>query len=919
MKNKNTLPYHSQTVQQVLTEFKTREKGLSDKEIENFAGIYGRNEIQIKNTVPLWKRIIEPFMDPLTLLLGMAGAVSMIVGEIETGLIFFTIIMLNAGLEFWQRHQADNIMGSLQNFIKETTKVRRDGKFREILAAELVPGDIVILDEGDAVPADIRLIKTRRLQVNAFALTGESVPQQKSEFAIFGEFSSADKTNMIYMGASIVTGSGEGVVIGTGMNTIFGQISGLSIEVNEDETPLQKELSKMAKKNFVIAIAIMVIMIFLGHFVLDKSWSTTIIFAIVVATSMVPQGLPLEINLALLLGVARLGKKKAIVKKLDAVESLGSASLICTDKTGTLTRNEMNVEFAFGENFEMEITGEGYLPTGKVRLNKKPLGNKEMENFAEFFNALYFNNHARMGEPDEKHPDYYVVGDPTEGALRVMGQRVGLKVADFLEKYEEVDEIPFDSDRKMMSTLFVRKNGKKVLVFTKGATESILENCTHIKDLQTGKVTKMTEAKSREILNKVGDLAKKAYRVLAIASKEIVEQKEYKGEEVESKLVFLGCVAMMDLPRKGVMQAFKISAAAGIKTIMITGDNELTAVAIAKKVKLIPENEKGIFKITGKNLAKLSDKKLVQSIQESTACVFSRVSPVQKLRIVKLMKAAGEIVAVTGDGVNDAPALRQAHIGVSMGKIGTSVAKEAAQIVLADDSYSTLIVAIKEGRTIYQNLIKTVKSCYTSNFGELSVVLLGIFFAGKLAGVEPLTPVQILLIDLLGELGPLIALTFDPLFKGAMTKPPRNTGRSVLNKIALTDIIGTGLFMGSSAFIVFLITLTTTKDPIMASTSTYIMLVLVQYLNMISRRTPDFIFGPYLFTNKYLWWSMGITFAIILGLIYSPIGAMEAVSFKPLDWQIWLYIVGILAVVLAGLEIKKKFINKWTMKEYGEL
>jgi Ca2+-transporting ATPase len=352
---------------------------------------------------------------------------------------------------------------------------------------------------------------------------------------------------------------------------------------------------------------------------------------------------------------------------------------------------------------------------------------------------------------------------------------------------------------------------------------------------------------------------------------------------------------------------------------MITGDNELTAVAIAKKVKLIPENEAGIFKITGANLAKLSDKKLVQSIQKSKACVFSRVSPVQKLRIVKLMKAAGEIIAVTGDGVNDAPALRQAHIGVSMGKIGTSVAKEAAQIVLADDSYSTLIVAIKEGRTIYQNLIKTVKSCYTSNFGELSVVLLGIFFAGKLAGVEPLTPVQILLIDLLGELGPLIALTFDPLFKDSMNKPPRNTGRSVLNKIALTDIIGTGLFMGASAFIVFLITLTTTQDPGMASPSTYIMLILVQYINMLSRRHHEFIISDYLFTNKYLWWSMGITFAIILGLIYSPIGAMEAVSFKPLDWKIWLYIMGILTVVLAGLEIKKKLINKWTISEYGEL
>ncbi len=927
-KLKNKLPYYSQTIEQILSEFKTRKDGLNDKEVKNLREIFGKNEIKIKNPIPFWKRFIEPFTDPLTILLALAAIVSLMVGETETGIIFFIIIALNAGLEFWQRHQAENIMDSLQNFLKETAKVRRNGKFREILSTELVPGDIVILDEGDAVPADIRLIKTRRLQVNAFALTGESVPQQKSEFAISGNFAPADQTNMVHMGSNIVTGSGEGVVVGTGMNTIFGHISGLSMEQDQDQTPLQKELGKMAKKNFLIAIVIMIAMIFAGIFVLDKSWSATIIFAIVVATSMVPQGLPLEVNLSLLLGVFRLGKKKAIVKKLSAVESLGSASLICTDKTGTLTRNEMNVEYVFGENFEMEIKGEGYLPTAKIFLKTKSKEKQVFDNginsnlfakFREFFNALYFNNHARLAEPDSKHDNYYVIGDPTEGALRVLGKRVGLKVENFFAEYAEEDEIPFDSDRKMMSTLFVRKNDNKVVVFTKGATESVLENCTHLKDLTTGEIRELTKDKSREILQKTAKLAQNAYRVLAIATKEISRKKEYKGEEVESKLVFLGCVAMMDLPRQGVQQAFQVSTQAGIKTIMITGDNELTAIAIAKKVKLIPEDEKGVFKITGANLAKISDKKLVQEIQKAKAGVFSRVSPLQKLRIVKLMKKAGEIVAVTGDGVNDAPALRQAHIGVSMGKIGTSVAKESAQIVLADDSYSTLISAIKEGRTIYQNLIKTVKSCYTSNFGELSVVLLGIFFAGKLAGAEPLTPVQILLIDLLGELGPLIALTFDPLFKDSMKKPPRNTRRSVLNKIALVDIIGTGLFMGGAAFVVFVITLMLTNDSVMASTATYIMLILVQYLNMLTRRHPDFIFSKYLFTNKYLWWAMGITFAIILGLIYSPIGAMKAVSFKPLSAKIWLYIMGILTIVLVGLEIKKKFINKWTISEYGEL
>jgi Ca2+-transporting ATPase len=911
---------YSLSIEETLKKFGTTKKGLTDTQIKKLTEEFGPNKVTIEDKTPIWKKISEPFMDPLVLMLMGAGIISFFVGENETGIIFMIIIAINAGLDFWQSYQANNIMKSLKGFVKNTANVRRNGKIQEVHTESLVPGDIVLMDEGDTVPADLRLIKAVKLSVNSFALTGESVPQQKSAQGIEGDFSTADQTNIMHMGSTVVTGSGEAVVVATGMNSLFGNIPPLSSQENDDKTPLQAELGHMAKRNFLLAMAVMIIMFILSITVLDKPMLSTIIFCIVVATSMVPQGLPLEINLSLLLGVFRLGKRQAVVKKLAAVEALGSASVVCTDKTGTITRNEMNVQYAFGENFHMEISGTGYLPTGKISINKKPIELADHVTFHDFFNSVYFNNHARLCEPDREHPDYYVIGDPTEGALRVFGKRLGIDDQSFMTRFHEEDEVPFDSTRKMMSSLFYDTKQKNTVVYTKGAAESVLGCCTHYKDFKTGAIKKITTRKKGKILAEAEKFASEAYRVLAIAYKTTPKTKTYNDQETESGLTYLGCVVMMDLPRDGVAEAFAVASKAHIKTIMITGDNMLTALAIAKKTNLIPESEKNIFKATGAELAKMRDGSLKKKIKKSMACVFARISPEQKLRIVKLLKAEGEIVAVTGDGVNDAPALRQAHIGVSMGRIGTSVAKEASQIVLADDSYSTLIHAIKEGRTIYQNLVKTVKSCYTSNFGELFVILFGIFFAAQFNGHEPLVPIQILLIDLLGEMAPLICLTFDPLYKGAMERPPRNMKRNVLNKVSITDIIFTGLLMGVTSFSAFAVTYNMTDgDNVMASTAAYVMLLLAQYINILSRRHPGFIFNEYFWKNKYMWWSMGITLVIVFGMIHSPLGQIEAVSFKPIAWNVWPYLLLILVGCLTSIELKKVWINRWTKQVYGEV
>lgn len=916
---KTTKPIYSLSIEQTLKNFNTSKKGLTDAKVTQLTEKFGPNKVTIEDTTPLWKKLSEPFIDPLVLMLLGAGIISFFVGENATGVIFMIIIAINAGLDFWQSYQANNIMKSLKGFVKNTANVRRNGKIQEIHTEALVPGDIVLMDEGDTIPADLRLIKSMKLSVNSFALTGESVPQQKSAQAITGDFSTADQSNIMHMGSTVVTGSGEAVVIATGMDSLFGNITHLSSQENEDKTPLQAELGHMAKRNFILAIAVMIIMFFLSVLVLDKPMLSTIIFCIVVATSMVPQGLPLQINLSLLLGVFRLGKRHAVVKKLASVEALGSASIVCTDKTGTITRNEMNVQYAFGENFKMQITGTGYLPTGTITINKKPVELEDHAKFYDFFNSVYFNNHARLCEPDKEHPDYYVIGDPTEGALRVFGKRLGIDDQAFMTRFHEEDEVPFDSTRKMMSSLFHDTKERNTIVYTKGAAESVLNVCTQYKDMKTGAIKKLTTRKKGKILAEAETYAAQAYRVLAMAYKTTPKQKKYDDQETESELIYQGCVVMMDLPRDGVAEAFAVANKAHIKTIMITGDNMMTAIAIAKKTNLIPENEKNIFKATGAELAAMKDATLKKSIKKAPSCVFARISPEQKLRIVKLLKAEGEIVAVTGDGVNDAPALRQAHIGVSMGKIGTSVAKEASQIVLADDSYSTLIVAIKEGRTIYQNLVKTVKSCYTSNFGELFVILFGIFFASQFNGHEPLVPIQILLIDLLGEMAPLICLTFDPLYKGAMERAPRNMQRNVLNKVSMTDIVFTGFLMGLTSFGAFAVTYNLTGDNVMASTAAYVSLLLAQYINILSRRHPGFIFNDYFWKNKAMWWSMGITLVIVFGLIHSPLGQIKAVSFKPIAWKVWPYLILILAMCLTAIELKKVWINAWTKRVYGEV
>lgn len=895
-------PFYQQTAEEVLTSLETQKEGLAKGDISARIEKYGRNEISIDESGKYWRMLGESGRDVLTMMLFGAAIVSFFMKDYLTAIIFLVIVVLNISLNFFQSFKAENIMDSLKSYIKEIAKVRRDNELVEIPVKNLVPGDILHLEEGDSIPADVRLLEANGMQVNSFAITGESNPQNKSASTIHKDRAIADQTNMVFMGGSIATGNGVGVVVATGTGTLFGEIAKLSGKIVRDRTPLQRELDRLAKKNVYIACVILALVLVLTLFILNYSWQTALIFSIVVATSMVPQGLPMEINISLLLGVKRLGKKNVLVKKLSAVEALGSTSIICTDKTGTLTKNEMNVEHVFGLNYHLDIRGHGYNPRGRILEKDKLLSPRRRKIFDPLFNSLYFNNRAHLQRKNKK---YTIIGDPTEGALKVLGKRAKIDEDSFTKKYTQIFELPFDSDRKMMSTLYQAK-GKKIQVFTKGSPIKTLKKSTHIWNPQTNKAEKITAKQRADIMQEVESHARQAYRVLAIAVREIPQSKNYTTETVEKGLTFLACVAMMDPPRRGVKHAFEVAEQAGIKTVVITGDSHLTATAIAERVGLLNSNNRDqVLTMSGLEMPTYSDTELIDKIQASEAAIFSRVSPEQKLRIVRGLKRRGEIIAVTGDGVNDAPAIKKADIGVAMGKIGTSVAKDVAQIILTDDSYSTLVYAIKEGRTIYQNLVKTVKSCYTSNFAELTLVLLGIILANYFAGNTPLLPVQILLIDLVGETVPLIALTMDPLRRGGMKRPPRKTTDQVLNLSAIVDIVITGIFMGLAGFLGFAFTFKLTGSAMAATTVTYLLIILSQYLNILNRRDNRSTFSPYLWKNKPLWISMASTLGLLCIFIYTPFAQHPKIGFTAIGLPEWGMMALILVILGAILEIKK--------------
>ncbi|MEC9490166.1 MAG: cation-transporting P-type ATPase [Halanaerobiales bacterium] len=905
--------FYRKKAKEVLDELGTSKKGLSQSEAQKRLEQDGKNVLQATAKKSLTKIFLLQFKDVLVILLLVAAVMSFAIGSYRDGTIMVIIAVINSVIGFRQEYKAEKIMDSLNKLVKSPSKVIREDQIGEISQEELVVGDIITLEEGDKIPADLRIIESFNLRTNDVSLTGESMPQEKQSNHIEEERTLADRDNMAYLGTTVASGSAKGVVVRTGMDTEMGKIASMTQEEDKSKSPLQSELQSVANKiavfAVVIALALFGISIYQGY-----GLNFALIYALGIAVAVVPQALPMQVTVALSQGVDRLAGKNAVVKKLSSAETLGSTNVVCTDKTGTLTKNEMTVKKVYFDGKEYEVTGLGYQPEGELLgEDGEPLTEEEIAEMEIIFDAATMASNAEIHEPDDEHPGWYAIGDPTEAALITLSTKLGTRSPTEDEENPELHEFSFDSDRKRMSSIREFEDGNYLKM--KGALGSVLSVSKHI--LKDGEVVEITEA-DKERLNKLNEkYSKDAMRVLAIAYRKLEdEETDYVLEEIEKDVIFLGLVAMIDPPKEGVREAIQESHAAHIDTYMMTGDHAITAQAIGKEIKLsIDDEDVPVF--TSEDLNSMSEKKLREIMEENRSLIFSRVSPENKLRIVKNLKEQQKIVAVTGDGVNDAPALKSAHIGVAMGQMGTDVSKEASELILLDDSFPTLVYAIKEGRNIYNNLKKTVIASLTTNGAELTIVLLGLLAAALLGTPIPILAIQILSIDLIAEILPLTALTFDPASEHLMKSPPRKQEDHIVNKHSFSEILFLALLMGGLAFTNFYLFINGQADAVREGTQLYargttisfLTIAFLQWVNIMSRRYEyESIFNKNFFSNTKMIYSILISIAVVLLVIYSPINSF--LGFAGVTLADWGRIVMAGGIFLLGHEVIKFFKRK---------
>ena len=770
------------------------EKGLSNIKLTENKEKYGLNELKEKKKESLIKKFIAQFKDFSIIVLIIAAIVSGVVGVAQgegftDTIIILIVVLLNAVIGVAQESKAEKSLEALKKLSEHAAKVIRDGKEQIIPARELVPGDIVIIETGDYVSADLRIVEAVNLKAQESSLTGESVPVEKEIMAIEGtEIGIGDRVNMLFSSSLITYGRGKAVVVETGMNTEVGKIAGMLNNTEKQETPLQTRLNSLGKTLGIAALVICAVIFVIG-LLQGKSVVGMFMTAVSLAVAVIPEGLVAVSTIVLAIGVQKMVKKHAIVKKLPAVETLGSSTVICSDKTGTLTQNKMTVEKIFCNDTTVDL---------------------EKVDATDDFNKLVYNcmlcNDSRILENSE------ITGDPTETALIDMALKQDYEQSIYREN-KRVEEIPFDSERKLMTT--VNENNGKYTIYTKGGVDELLKICNSY--LFKGEVKTNIDEYANWIRENNEDMAKDALRVLAFAYKEI-DHKPSKEEmkTIESGLTFIGMVGMIDPPREEAKKAVEKCKHAGIKTVMITGDHKITAVAIAKKLGIL-ENENEA--LTGLELDKISDEQLTKDIRKYS--VYARVSPEHKVRIVKAWQANGEVVAMTGDGVNDSPALKTSDIGCAMGKVGTEVAKEAADVILTDDNFATIVSAVEEGRRIYDNILKVIQFLISCNVGEVIVLLLATLFAPAIASwfgisdvtmIQVLLPIHILWINLVTDTFPALALAFDPANKDVMNRKPIKKDEGIFTKGRTFRIIYQGVMIGLLTLIAFLIGLATPDD-----------------------------------------------------------------------------------------------------------
>lgn len=933
--------------------------GLSSEEATRRLAKFGPNELASAPPVPKWKKFLQQFQDPLVYLLLAATAISLVAWIIEKvnaapgaeggealpfdSIVIVLILIVNAVLGYMQEAKAEEAVNALSEMTAPTSNVLRNGRVERINTTDIVPGDILVLGEGDTVPADGRLLAAASLRIAEASLTGESVPVGKKPATLDSAKALGDRANMVFNGTSVTQGTGRAIVTGTGMNTQVGKIADLLQSTEDEATPLQKEMNHVSKI-LGIAVCIIAVVVLLALAVLEGFHSVhdvidSLLLAVSLAVAAVPEGLAAILTVVLALGVQRMAAHHAIVKKLHSVETLGSASVICSDKTGTLTRNEMTVERVVVPSGEVELTGTGYAPEGDmVSID----GSAVPENIAnEVLATLGAGTLANDGElrEGEKPGTWEIVGDPTEVSLVVAARKTHAdkKFAHF----DRVAEIPFTSERKRMSVITRNAtDAGKLTVFAKGAPDVLLSYCDRI--YVNGAIRPLTEGDRQDILDTVERLSREAYRTLGEAFRPLetdslaqipgirtnsageISDISEQSEAIEAHLVWCGMVGIIDPPRTEVRDAVAEAHRAGIRTVMITGDHPLTAARIASDLGIIAKDGKAL---TGDELDAMDEAQLDKATSEVS--VYARVAPEHKLKIVESLQRQGNIAAMTGDGVNDAPAVKSADIGVAMGITGTEVTKQSAKMILADDNFSTIVAAVREGRGIFDNIRKFLRYLLSSNVGEVFTVFFGVVLAGWLGiknpesvGVTvPLLATQLLWINLLTDAAPALAMGVDPMTEDVMNRKPRKLTDRVIDGAMWGDIVYIGIIMAAVTLIGMDMHLTGglftdrsveamghDAQMVEARTMGFTILVFAQLFNALAARSHLQSAFVGLFSNKWLWGAIGLSIVLQLLVIYVPF-LNTAFGTTPLPPMAWLECIGLAFFVLVASEIRKVFLR----------
>ena len=893
--------------------------GLTGEEVAARQARHGPNRLDAAPPVPVWRKLLAQFRDPLVYLLLVAVVISLVAWVAEgtegapfEAIVIAAILAANAVLGYVQEAKAEQAVAALQRMAAATSTVRRDGREQRVAAADLVPGDILLLAEGDAVSADGRLVEAPSLTVAEAALTGESEPVLKDVSVLEGTVPLGDRLNMVFSGTAVTRGRGTAVVAATGMATEMGRIAGMLESAGEDSTPLQNEIAHVGRVLGLAVIAVAVVVVGAILLTSDVERASDFVDVLLVGVSLavaaVPEGLPAVLSVVLALGVQRMARKNAIVKNLSSVETLGSASVICSDKTGTLTRNEMTVRRIVTRSGEVEVTGTGYAPDGELLAAGRPVGGDPL--LGELRAVLTGGTLASDATVQEEDGKWVALGDPTEAALVVAERKAGF-AGDSGARFRRVGEVPFTSERKLMSTLQVDHDlDDRVVVMTKGAPDVLLSRCTH--ERLGHDPVPLDDARRREILDTVDRLAADALRTLGVAYHRLDDPPDPPGEEVEYELVFAGIVGIIDPPREEAKVAIAEARGAGVRVLMITGDHPATAARIAAELGIVAGA--GARPVTGLEIDKLDEDAFRRTVRE--ASVYARVAPEHKLRIVDALQADGEIVCMTGDGVNDAPALKSADIGVAMGITGTDVTKEAAKMILADDDFATIVAAIREGRGIFSNIRKFLRYLLSSNAGEVLTMLVGVVAAGALgldgAGgtvAVPLLATQILWINLLTDTAPALAMGVDPPPDDVMARRPRGVGDRVIDGPMAVHVVFIGIVMAAVTLLALDISLpgglvaghgSITEARTMAFTT----LVLAQLFNCFNARSERVSALHHLFTNPVLWAALAVSLLLQVAVVHVPL-LQDAFDTAGLSLGQWLLCTGLASCVLWLDELRK--------------